>query len=218
MRDPDPMRPLEALIERYGYRRESSEARLLAAYLGLLAKWNVRVNLTADTRWPAIRWLFEEALWAAVWYSETTVRHLDIGSGAGFPAVPLRILKPEMRLRLVESRTRRAAFLETVAAELKLTGMSVACCRAEEYLRASGTLAFDIVSWKGLRLSREALRLIVQKSLPGTRFWLFHGRELPLEDPASAAEFLQLVRREAYPGRQERWLSIYAVSRETSST
>ncbi len=212
------MRPFEELVEKYGYRPESSEARLLAAYLALLVKWNARVNLTADTRWPGIGWLFEEALWVAQWYPETAVHHLDIGSGAGFPAVPLRILRPEMRLRLVESRTRRAAFLETVAAELKLTGISVACCRAEEVLGESGAPPYDIVSWKGLRLSREALRLLMQRSRPDTRFWVFHGRELPLEDPAASTELLHLVRREAFPGRRERWLSIYAVSRETGST
>ncbi len=209
---------LGRLIVRYGYGPESAEANLLVAYLELLEKWNARINLTAATDWPAVRWLFEEALWAARWYPQTAVNHLDIGSGAGFPAVPLRILRPAMRLRLIESRAKRAAFLETVAAELNLQGMAVAGCRVEAYLSAAEMPPFDIVSWKGIRLSREAMKLLGQRSRPDTQFWLFHGKELPLADPVCAQDLLRLLRREAFPGHPERWLSIFAVSRETSST
>jgi hypothetical protein len=123
-----------------------------------------------------------------------------------------------MRLRLVESRARRAAFLETVAAELNLPGMAVAACRVEDYLSAAEVPPFDIVSWKGIRLSREAMKLLRQRSRPNTQVWLFHGKELPLADPVRAQGFLRLLRREAFPGHPERWLSIFAVSRETSST
>lgn len=209
---------LRRLAARYGCAPDSAAAGLLAAYLALLQKWNARVNLTADAAWPAVGWLFEEALWAAQWYPQTVVSHLDIGSGAGFPAIPLKILRPALQLRLVESRARRAAFLETVAAELKLPGVEVAACRAEEYLGAAGAPPFDIVSWKGIKLGGKALDLLGQRSRAATRFWLFHGRELPLADPASAAGILRLVQRAAFPGHPQRWLSIFAVSRETGST
>lgn len=208
---------LGRLAARYGYGPESAEGNRLAAYLALLERWNARVNLTAATDWPAIGWLFEEALWSARWYPQTMVNHLDIGSGAGFPAVPLKILRPAMRLRLIESRARRAAFLETVAATLDLAGVEIAGCRVEDYLRTAGPPIFDIVSWKGIRLSREAVELLADRSRPETQFWLFHGKELPLAEPAGAQK-LRLLRREAFPGRAEHWLSIFAVSRETSST
>ncbi len=217
-RAPGAAESLGRLIARYGYGPESAAANLLAAYLALLAKWNARINLTAATDWSAIGWLFEEALWAARWYPQTAVHHLDIGSGAGFPAVPLKILRPAMRLQLVESRAKRSAFLETAAAELHLQETAVADCRIEDYLSAAEMPPFDIVSWKAIRLSREAMKLLGKRSRPDTQFWLFHGKELPLADPACARDLMRLLRRAAFPGHPERWLSIFVVSRETSST
>jgi 16S rRNA (guanine(527)-N(7))-methyltransferase RsmG len=206
---------LERLAGGYGYGADSAEVRRLVGYLGLLEKWNARVNLTAATDWAAVGWLFEEALWAAAWYPRGAAQHLDIGSGAGFPAVPLKVLRPSMRLRLIESRSRRAAFLETAAAELGLAGVEVCCCRAEEYLGAPGTPGFDAVSWKGIRLSRRTWQLLVPRCGPETRLWLFHGPELPFADADAALKSLSLERREEFPRHPRRRLSVYRVARET---
>lgn len=214
----DAARALGQLLVQYGVEEESEEALRLQRYLALLEKWNAHVNLTASTAWSALGWLFEEALWAARCYPQTGVAHLDIGSGAGFPAVPLRILRPAMRLRLVESRNRRGAFLETVAAELGLDGTEVVCCRAEQYLRSEPAPEFDIVSWKAVKLGTTAMDLLLAASKPDTQIWLFHGAELPIENPARAQRRLRLLRREHFPGRPRRQLSVFAVSRETSFT
>lgn len=207
-----------ALLLRYRIEADSAEARSFSAYLRLLQKWNARVNLTASTDWPALGWLFEEALWAAQFYTLGPAVHLDIGSGAGFPALLLRILRPSMRLRLVECRARRAAFLETAAAELRLEGTEVIGRKIEEYLRPGTAPGFDIVSWKGLKLGTAALRMLAGASTPATRFWLFHGPELPLAEPAQAPAVMKLLQRESFPGRPGRCLSILAVSRETMRT
>ncbi len=185
------------------------------AYLRLLEKWNVRTNLTASTDWIALGWLFEEALWAAQFYPAGPTAHLDIGSGAGFPALLLRMLRPGMSLRLVEGRSRRAAFLETAVAELHLEGTDVFRGRIEDYLRQQRAPSFDIVSWKALKLGKGVFRALVAGSAPEARFWLFHGPELPLEDSAQAATCLRLLQREAFAGRPGSFLSIFRVSRET---
>jgi 16S rRNA (guanine527-N7)-methyltransferase len=200
---------LRELIARHGIREGSEEARRLFAYLALLEKWNDGINLTASTSWSSLARFFEEALWAARLYPQARVTHIDIGSGAGFPAVPMRILRPAMRLLLVESRAKRAVFLETVTKELGLHGTEVVCRRAEEYLRSQPLPQFDIVSWKGLKLSSEALDGLLAASKPETRLWLFHGAELPLEEPATALKSLRLVQREHFPGRLIWQLSIY---------
>ena len=206
------------MILRGGYREGCEEAHRLLGYLALLEKWNTRINLTASTDWSALGWLFEEALWAARFYPSAPVTHLDVGSGAGFPAVPLRILRPAMRLHLVESRGKRAAFLATVAADLRLEGTEVVCARVEEFLRGPAVPAFDIVSCKGLKLSAEAVDLLLAASRPTTQLWLFHGRTLPLEHAARARAALRRLRQEHLPGHTARSLSIYGVSRETGST
>jgi 16S rRNA (guanine527-N7)-methyltransferase len=206
----EPADGLRQLIARHGIRESSNEARRLFAYLALLEKWNVSINLTASTEWSSLAKLFEEALWASRFYPQSRVTHMDIGSGAGFPAVPMRILRPAMRLLLLESRTKRAVFLEIAAKELGLDNMEVVCRRAEDYLGSGSLPRFDIISWKGLKLSRVSFDHLLAASKPKTRLWLFHGEKLPLEDPAGALESLRLVRREHFPCRPSWQLSIYA--------
>jgi 16S rRNA (guanine(527)-N(7))-methyltransferase RsmG len=209
---------LRRLAARHGFGAASAETGRLLGYLALLEKWNARINLTAATDWAAIGWLFEEALWAADFCGSAPQRHLDIGSGAGFPALPMKIVRPATQLCLVESRAKRTAFLETVAAALRLEGMQVVCARAEEYLDSPGEGPFDVISWKGLKLSSATFNRLLARCGPTTQFWLFHGPDLPFEDPGRALQRLTLVRQEQLPGHTGRILSIYAVSRETSCT
>ncbi len=203
---------LERALRSAGVPAGSESARALTAYLGLLEKWNARINLTASLEWDAIGPFFEEALWAAGLYGEEESEHLDLGSGAGFPAIPMRILRPRMRLRLVENRLKRAAFLEAVVSELTLLkGSVVIHARIGDYLRApGGETAWDSVSWKAIRLEPEDVSLLLERSGAGARFWLFHGANLPVVDPAAWERSTLLIRREACPFREGWFLSIYA--------
>ncbi len=126
---------LRDLLRKSGLQEESHAAVQLLSYLSLLEKWNRRVNLTASIDWSDLAPLFEEGIWAAGLYPAFAGSHLDIGSGAGFPAVPIGVLVPRVQMDLVESRIRKTAFLETVAAELKLAGFRVFAERLEEHLR-----------------------------------------------------------------------------------
>jgi len=200
---------LRELGRRFGLEDRGHEVQRLLLYLRLLEKWNARINLTASTAWPAIGVLFEEALWAAGFFPEGGARHLDIGSGAGFPSIPLHIVRPALRLELLESRVKRAVFLESAVAELKLSGTAVVCQRAESYLRRQAAFEFDVISWKGIRISREAFDLLMEACRPGARFWIFHGGRLPVADPAELRRRLTLVRSEEFPGRPGWQLSIY---------
>lgn len=69
---------------------------------------------------------------------------LDLGAGAGFPGVPLKIVQPHIRLILVEARARRASFLSTAVRELRLTDVEVINARAET-LAAQRRSAVDAV-------------------------------------------------------------------------
>lgn len=214
------MRPEDDLrqwVLKSGRADDHGEVRRLLAYLALLEKWNPRVNLTGTTRWDKLENLFAEAIWAAGFYPKGPLAHLDIGSGAGFPAIPMRVMLPEMRLCMVESRIKRASFLETVVTGLRLEGTRVICGRVEEILRSREAPPFDIVSWKGLRLSDEAFGLLLAASRPTTQFWVFHGQEFPMEAPERARAALKLTCREHFPGHPGWQLSIYGVSRETSA-
>lgn len=208
-------RDLQELSAEFGLAPGCEASVRLQKYLGLLRKWNARINLTASTDWEALGWLFAEALWAARLYPPAEKRHLDIGSGGGFPALPMKIMVAGMRLCMVESRARRAAFLETAVEDLGLEGVEVFGGRIETFLENRTAESFDIVSCKGIKVSREALALLEKRSGPATRLWVFHGAALPFADPHEAERRLRLEERHASPARPGHYLSVYHVSRET---
>ncbi len=97
----------------------------LARYLAELKRWNARINLTAlrTDRDMVIR-LFLDSL-ALLPFLGDAASLADLGSGAGFPGLVLKIARPEMAVTLVESRGKKAAFLEYMISVLKLTDVKV---------------------------------------------------------------------------------------------
>lgn len=103
-----------------------------ASYAAELRRWNERVNLTAivDEREVAVRH-FLDSLRLALSWGDGPRSLVDIGAGAGFPGLPLKILRPELRLTMVESVGKKATFLEHVVAELGLADVTVLVARGE---------------------------------------------------------------------------------------
>jgi 16S rRNA (guanine527-N7)-methyltransferase len=103
-----------------------------ASYAAELRRWNERVNLTAITgeREVVLRH-FLDSLRCALSWGEPPRSLIDIGAGAGFPGLPLKILKPDLRLTLVESIAKKAAFLQHIADTLGLADVQVLVARAE---------------------------------------------------------------------------------------
>ncbi|GGG66731.1 16S rRNA (guanine(527)-N(7))-methyltransferase RsmG [Edaphobacter dinghuensis] len=94
----------------------------LSAYLDLLLKWNARTNLTA-IREPEemVRRHFGESLFAARHLRPEVDTLLDLGSGAGFPGIPIALLRPEIRVTLAESQHKKASFLREAVRTLGLS-------------------------------------------------------------------------------------------------
>jgi len=201
---------LQRLLAReFGSESPVRDVGPMVRYLHLLEKWNLRVNLTGSVEWRILRPLFEEAIWASRLYPASLRKHLDIGSGAGFPAIPLRILNPWIHLEMVESRLKRAVFLESAVHELGLRNTSVHNLRAEQYLRRAGPGGWDCVSWKGIKLNEDLVQLLCERSAHYTQFWMFHGREPAVTSVPMLEEKLTLVGRHAFPAGRNWYLSIY---------
>ena len=113
------------------------EVERFQRYYEELARWNERVNLTAITVYDDVQiGHFLDSLTVVLALDGTTPRRaVDVGSGAGFPGLPLKIVFSDMALTLVESVGKRARFLEHVIAALGLDGVSVALGRAETLAR-----------------------------------------------------------------------------------
>jgi 16S rRNA (guanine527-N7)-methyltransferase len=93
----------------------------LSIYLELILKWNARINLTA-IRAPEeiVRRHFGESLFAGMRLGACQTL-LDFGSGAGFPGLPIQLLRPDVAVTVAESRSKKAAFLHEVTRSLDLT-------------------------------------------------------------------------------------------------
>jgi len=107
-------------------------ASQLVLYLDLLVKWNEKINLTSEKSPSEIlhRHIFDSLQYARVISPDDNI--MDIGSGAGFPGVPLKIVYPRLALTLVESQRKRCSFLETVVFNLAFNNTRVVNDRAEK--------------------------------------------------------------------------------------
>lgn len=139
-------------------------------YMDELAAARPRLRLTALTDPEAIQrrhFLEPLALLAAIEaVAPLGERAVDIGSGAGFPSLPIKIVRPRLRLTLVESHGKRAAFLEDVARRLGLEGVTVVNARAEDAARRpEHREAYDLA----LARAVAPLPVLVELALPFLR-------------------------------------------------
>ena len=123
----------------------------LGTYLDLLLRWNARINLTAvrDPEQIVARH-FGESLFAARVLREAgdldgTPTVSDIGSGAGFPGLPLKLFAPTVCLTLIESHQKKATFLREVVRSLQLADTEVFCGRAEAWGGSAGVVTLRAV-------------------------------------------------------------------------
>jgi 16S rRNA (guanine527-N7)-methyltransferase len=109
------------------------QVKQIQQYIDIMLRWNDKINLTAirDPMEILYRHICESAFGTSV-VSVEKCRLADVGSGGGFPGIPMKIAKPDMDLFLVESNMKKATFLTEVVRELGLTGVRVLVSRYEE--------------------------------------------------------------------------------------
>src|SRR5215472_8191010 len=144
-----------------------------AAYLNMLLKWNAKVNLTSvrDPRQMITRH-FGESYFAAreLLSSEPAAAVIDLGSGAGFPGLPLAMFDPAVRVTLIESNAKKVAFLNEVIAALKLGNVRVVRQRAEAYAGSA-----DLVTMRAVERFEAAAPIALRLVRPGGRLALMIG-------------------------------------------
>ncbi|MCC5889705.1 MAG: 16S rRNA (guanine(527)-N(7))-methyltransferase RsmG [Alkalibacterium sp.] len=110
--------------------------RQFERYLKLLQEWNEKINLTAITKREEVYLKhFYDSLTAGLYvdFSKGVHSLCDVGSGAGFPSIPLKIIYPELQITIVDSLKKRIGFLETVVNDLGLSGVHLYHDRAETF-------------------------------------------------------------------------------------
>ena len=124
---------IQRAFEEFSLEVNPEQVLKIQQYMKILLAWNEKVNLTA-IRDPleVLNRHFCESMYAGTAVPIETGRLADVGSGAGFPGLPLKILRPKLQVFLIESSVKKATFLAEVLRELGLTDARVLVGRYEE--------------------------------------------------------------------------------------
>ena len=128
---------LKKAAEEYGISLSETQLQQFDRYQELLVEWNQKMNLTALTepKDVAIKHMIDSvSVYDEKWFSEG-MSVIDVGTGAGFPGLPLKILCPSLKVTLLDSLNKRVKFLEAVVSELGLSDIVCVHARAEEAAR-----------------------------------------------------------------------------------
>jgi 16S rRNA (guanine527-N7)-methyltransferase len=202
-----PLALIRRSLKPYGIRPSPAQAEAIQRYLALLLQWNHKVSLTSLLD-PAeiLQRHFGECMFAASAVPISSGRLADVGSGAGFPGLALKIACPELELILIESNVRKSAFLSEVVRSLNLDGVEVVRSRMEGlsvregfagFVSARAVGNFDrILRWARKALSEEGQVLLWLGAADAEEVSLRHGwrwREL-IKIPCSHRRVLLIGR------------------------
>ncbi len=141
----------------------------LEAHYNLLTRWNARLNLTRiEPVEDAVRLHYCESLFVGTRLPAGKLRIVDVGSGAGFPGIPIAIVRPECTVTLVESHQRKGVFLREASRKLK--NVSVVTDRAEnvkpeyDWLVSRAVAPVDVLK---LKLANNLALLVGSEEIPG---------------------------------------------------
>jgi 16S rRNA (guanine527-N7)-methyltransferase len=155
-------------------------------FCSILQRWNDKINLTSEKNPLSI---LEKHVFDSLQYLrwlDSSHKALDIGSGAGFPGIPVKIIHPDLNLTLMESQRKRCNFLREAARTLKLEGIDVAEGRAESFVdKESFSRAFDRIFFRGFGSLNTCLTIGLPFLKEGGRIIL---KKSPEEMPDSAHE------------------------------
>ena len=165
-------------------------------YFELLLEWNEKINLTAitdkdevylkhfyDSIAPILQGLIENQ----------PIRLLDIGAGAGFPSLPMKILFPELDVTIIDSLNKRINFLHLLAEELGLSGVHFYHGRAEDFAQDKAFRAqFDIVTARAVARMQVLSELTIPYLKVGGRLLALKASNAPeeLEEAKNALNLL----------------------------
>jgi 16S rRNA (guanine527-N7)-methyltransferase len=165
-------------------------------YLAELKKWGQKINLTAikDDRDIVIKHVLDSLTYLHGFVGAPGLRLLDMGSGAGFPALPIKIVCPGISITMVDSVKKKASFLRHIIRTLKLTETSVIDARTEE-LSVHFLSIFDIVTARAFADMKSAIAAGMPLLKPGGLMVLSRGPEETINDQDLVRAGVSLERR-----------------------
>ena len=169
---------LRQLLHPFGFDPSPAQAEQINAYLDLLIRWNQKINLTA-IRNPqeCVTRHFGESL-LVVKFLPLQGSLLDIGSGAGFPGLALKIAFPALSVTLLEPVAKKRAFLKEAARVAGLEPITARADRLEDWVAANPSPSFDFVTMRAVGNLEQILPLIAHHCLkPGAQLLLWLSQQ-----------------------------------------
>ena len=187
------------LLEPFGLSLSSDQISQLMAYLELLLRWNQKINLTA-IRDPesCVTRHFGESLYLSRWV-ELKGRLLDIGSGAGFPGLSLKIIFPHLSVTLLEPVAKKRAFLKEVARVCGMSLVEVRRERLEDFAGGPSLALYDAATARAVGHLEELVPLAWRCLKAGGEIFLWLSRRQAIEI-GYMEDALKEVRRLPVPG------------------
>ena len=170
------MEKLYSGAKKLGLELSPGQLRQFDIYYQELVAFNQRVNLTRITDYEAVQLNhFLDALTLSlVWPPAkpgARLRVIDVGSGAGIPGLPIKILFPDIKLTLLDATTKKAAFLDHLSRKLALDNVEITVGRAENIAHQAGYReSFDMVLARGVAPLVTLAELTLPFGCPGSSF------------------------------------------------
>ncbi len=167
---------VKSLLAPFGLDLSSGEVGQLLTYLDLLQRWNRKINLTAIE--GAEEWVtrhFGESLYLSRWV-ELKGKLIDIGSGAGFPGLALKIVFPELATTLLEPAAKKRAFLKEVARACGMESVEVRGERLEDFVSGNAQQEFNSATSRAVGHLDRLVPLAAECLVAGGGIYLWVGR------------------------------------------
>ncbi|CZT39943.1 16S rRNA (guanine(527)-N(7))-methyltransferase RsmG [Streptococcus agalactiae] len=176
----------QVLIE-HGITLTDKQKKQFETYFRLLVEWNEKINLTAitDKEGVYLKHFYDSIAPILQGYIDNSpLSILDIGAGAGFPSIPMKILYPEIDITIIDSLNKRINFLNILANELELSGVHFFHGRAEDFGQDKVFRAkFDIVTARAV----ARMQVLAELTIP---FLKINGRLIALKAAAAEEELI----------------------------
>lgn len=175
------------LCQEFGVSLDDTAIKRLNAYGNLLLEWNEKINLTAITAPEEV--LYKHFYDCILLFKFAEIPEgaslIDVGTGAGFPGLVLKIVRPDIKVTLLDSLNKRLIFLNTVIEELGLTGVRTVHLRAEEAGKAKDHReAYDFATARAV----AAMPILLEYCTPLVKNG---GQFIAMKGPSAEAELAE---------------------------